>query len=544
MTILNFNDFLNENQSPLNESLREGDAYLLGDSTSILLGLTKDLKNRISPLKGLSEVGIGTFKFSELLEDYREEHPETKFVFLFMGANDLYSIDTNILKSAKIVREELNRIFPNAQKFIARAGSWGWGGLSIFGKGNSIPAEMNKYYEQVWKPLGFMILKEYAGIKINDKGDAVHPDLNSPGIKELANEILEISEGRREFYVEDVKSLRDLETIEIQGEGGILVNYYDILQNAIHEGIKLYKDSELIFNPIVERCQVGLKFLGYPLPKFGVDGIFGPETEESVRSYKYDYSVEGVQNSMDDYFFISLINNLKNKGFTGFDVEEILAQSYESIEALSGEVTGSPYQYSGDLGGDEYLIFVQHNQGVAGATSLVNAKYGKGPINKFTSSKGMVNNIPSDMPEYRNQILEALKSGNEQRAATLFLEMWKIKYAAKKEEGMKLINTPKYADIKAILEKSSAESGIPFEVLVGIATIESGLNPTVGNSTYKGLFALNASTAVKYNPAISQSTIHDPIINADAASKMLAAGKEQLAQGLRRSGVMSNLDFA
>jgi hypothetical protein len=156
----------------------------------------------------------------------------------------------------------------------------------------------------------------------------------------------------------------------------------------------------------------------------------------------------------------------------------------------------------------------------------------------------MVNNIPSDMPDYRKQILEALSSGNDQRAASLFLEMWKIKYAAKKQQGMKLINTPEYSNIKTILEKVSGETGVPFDTLVAIATIESGMNPNVGNSTYKGLFALNASTAVKYNPAINQANVHDPVINADAAGKMLAAGKNELAKNLQRSGVMSNLDFA
>jgi hypothetical protein len=109
---------------------------------------------------------------------------------------------------------------------------------------------------------------------------------------------------------------------------------------------------------------------------------------------------------------------------------------------------------------------------------------------------------------------------------------------------MKLINTPEYATTKAILEKVSGETGVPFESLVAIATIESGLNPKVGNSTYKGLFALNPSTAVKYNPSISQANVHDPVINADAAGKMLAAGKNELAKNLQRSGVMSNLDFA
>ena len=540
MAILKFEDFLNENLSKMNESLKQGDAYLIGDSTSILLGSTKELKSKISVLKGLSEVGIGTTKFSELLKGYTKKHPEVKFIFLFMGANDLYEPTPSVLKAAKTVKEEMIRIFPNAQKFVVRAGSWGWGGLKIYGKGESIPSEMSRYYESVWKPLGFTILKEYLKIQFDNKDNPMHPDLNAPGIKELAKEILDITEGKKEFYIEDIKSLRDVESIDVDDEERVS-NFYDVLQDAVHEGIDLHQEFDLTFNPIVERAQVALEFLGYPLPKFGVDGLFGPETESSVSSYKYDYSVGGDSNSMDDYFFISIINTLKNRRFTGKDIEEALEKSYASIEDLSDDTS---LNFSGDLGGDEYLIFVQHNQGVAGATSLVNAKFGKGGINPFTKSKGMINNIPSDMPEYKNQIVEALNSGNDQRAASLFLEMWKIKYASKKEQGMKLINNPKYSEVKQILEKVALDTGIPFEVLVTIATIESGLNPDVGNSTYKGLFALNPSTAVKYNPSITNSNVHNPLINAEAAGKMLLAGKNELMKGLNRSGILGELDFA
>jgi peptidoglycan hydrolase-like protein with peptidoglycan-binding domain len=563
MNLLNFKDFLNEGLGELNESLKRGDAYLVGDFGSILLGSTRELKNEVKPLEYLAipryikkdkgekggeefrEIKLDTYLFSEILKDYKKDHPETKFVFLFMGAGDLYEFDSNTIRYAREVRKEMIRIFPNAQRFIVSAGSWGWENLNVYGDSSNIPSEILKYYESVWKPLGFIFLKEYLGVQYDENNNPIAPNSENKQIGRLSKEILEIAEGEREFYTEDVKSIRDLSSIEMDEEGK-LINFYDVLQSAIHEGLEISKDLSYTFNPVVERAQIGLKFLGYELSKFGIDGIFSPEVEEAVRKYKSDYLVEGDSNVMDDYFFISLINNLKNKGFRGINIDEIIGQSYSEIDDLENQqgISSPSYSFSGDLGGDEYLIFVQHNQGVAGAASLVNAKYGKGEIHSFTRSKGMVNNIPSDMPDYRKQILEALSSGNDQRAASLFLEMWKIKYAAKKQQGMKLINTPEYSNIKAILERVSGETGVPFDTLVAIATIESGLNPNVGNSTYKGLFALNASTAVKYNPAINQSNVHDPVINAEAAGKMLASGKSELAKSLQRSGVISNLDFA
>jgi hypothetical protein len=547
MKILNFEGFLNENFSQLNESLGRGEAYLIGDSMSILLGNTRTLRNKVKPIMDISMVGVGTSSYAKILENYKKDHPETKFVFLSMGANDLYRVDQNILKKAKEVRENINRIFPNAQKFVLKAGSWGWGGLSEYGTGKYPPGELTRYYEEVWEPLGFLCLDEYVGIQFDKNDKPSHPELKTKGVEELAREILSIVEGKKDFYREDIQSLKDLRALGMEEES-VLSKFYDVLQKAVHENLKLYRQSEgdLHFDPVVERSQVGLNFLGYPLPKFGADGIFGDETLQSLREYKQDYEVEGDQNSMDDYFFISLISNLKDKQFSGNDILGIIDMGYKSIEKYSDEESSSgQYPSSGYQGDDEYLIFVQHNQGVAGASSLVNAKFGKGTIHPFTKTKGMINNIPSDLEKtFGSQIREALASGDDKRAATLFLEMWKMRYGQKKEQALQMINTPKYSDIKAVLEKASAESGVPFEVLATIANIESSLDPKAGNSTYKGLFALNPSTAVKYNPSLSYVNVYDPIVNAQAGSKMLYSGKEELVKALNRSGVLGELDFA
>ena len=100
MKILNFEGFLNENFSQLNESLGRGEAYLIGDSMSILLGNTRTLRNKVKPIMDISMEGIGTPSYVKILENYKKDHPETKFVFLSMGANDLYRVNQNILKKA------------------------------------------------------------------------------------------------------------------------------------------------------------------------------------------------------------------------------------------------------------------------------------------------------------------------------------------------------------------------------------------------------------------------------------------------------------
>lgn len=44
----------------------------------------------------------------------------------------------------------------------------------------------------------------------------------------------------------------------------------------------------------VEAVQIGLQILGYSLPRFGTDGLFGPETANAVNKYKQDKSLNSL----------------------------------------------------------------------------------------------------------------------------------------------------------------------------------------------------------------------------------------------------------
>lgn len=50
----------------------------------------------------------------------------------------------------------------------------------------------------------------------------------------------------------------------------------------------------------VESVQIGLLLLGYQLPKFGVDGKFGPETSRAVTQFKKDNNIKDVSLSFDN----------------------------------------------------------------------------------------------------------------------------------------------------------------------------------------------------------------------------------------------------
>ncbi len=56
-------------------------------------------------------------------------------------------------------------------------------------------------------------------------------------------------------------------------------------------GITQQEKGSMTFQKEVETMQIGLILLGYELPRFGVDGLFGPETAEAVKNFKHDNSI-------------------------------------------------------------------------------------------------------------------------------------------------------------------------------------------------------------------------------------------------------------
>jgi peptidoglycan hydrolase-like protein with peptidoglycan-binding domain len=74
--------------------------------------------------------------------------------------------------------------------------------------------------------------------------------------------------------------------------------FFDTLETAAKgNGITQQEKGSMTFQKEVESMQIGLILLGYELPKYGVDGLFGPETASVVQSFKRDnlFVNEGAQ---------------------------------------------------------------------------------------------------------------------------------------------------------------------------------------------------------------------------------------------------------
>ena len=147
------------------------------------------------------------------------------------------------------------------------------------------------------------------------------------------------------------------------------------------------------------------------------------------------------------------------------------AASNASANAYSsGTEQGSmlPDNYSAVPGNDDFTLYMQHQQGIAGAKGLIEASLGTGKLAPDT-----------------------IKAN---------------------------INKPQNAVAKEAIKKYSSKWGVPFDFAIAVANIESGFNPKVGNNSYKGLYALSQSGFNKY---VSRGDIYNADDNANAGIQTL-----------------------
>jgi hypothetical protein len=491
MKVLNFEGFLKIYEAEGNLT-----AELVGDSSvANYKALTSSIK---ASHPGLIQGGINSYGLLKKAKAYSEVDPNARIVFVAMGSNDIYTINPTMIATVASLRNELERIFPNAE-FIVVKGGWGWGGLNKF-SGETDPQEMDRYYDEVWAKNGFNVMDRSQGYS------AEHHTFTNPNIKAQVADMESIVRGNKELYaVASGASMKEPSEEDLE-------EFYDALELAANERKELEQQTPgtYVYDPLVQRIQIGLEFLGKDLPRFGADGLYGPETAESIRQFKEENSLDSPGSVFGTDDMIALISSLKNNNFAPADLGRVWKKSEE--------LAGGNLDMSNDT---DYLYYMQHQQGPAGASSLLRASQGGGqlhPSTRANSGKYLTGNMPSK--EVSAQIAAAIDANDDQRAATLFLSYWRDFWNKKKSQAVSLINQPKYAEVKAAID--SVPSSLPKDFLYTVAFIESGLDPKpMSSGRYLGLFAITKENLQKKVPG---GDIFNPKDNAFAAIKGMEEG--------------------
>jgi len=213
----------------------------------------------------------------------------------------------------------------------------------------------------------------------------------------------------------------------------------------------------------------------------------------------------------------------------GTETTATTATSNSGIETIGTAGSYTPTgTYTATPGNDDFALYMQHQQGIAGAAGIVKSLNGTGKMHPDTIKTksgvkyaNLVQNVPSDRPQVKKDIIASLDKGDQKTAAGLFLNMWKEKWFAKQKQARTAINSPKNSEVKDAITKASAKYKVPFDFAITVANIESGLNPKAGNASYKGLFAMQPNSNYGGTVTAMGNNWSDPYTNAENGVKLL-----------------------
>lgn len=168
-------------------------------------------------------------------------------------------------------------------------------------------------------------------------------------------------------------------------------DFFKTLEDSKPTGLSQEEVGSIEYKKSVESMQIGLIMLGYDLPRYGVDGLFGPETAKSVENYMSDRGIEAKEGPFTvatTEMLDKLISELKQKDIskeeiTKFvngevDVEGLVDQNFyeKLLENLKAPVT------------NENLMFLyawRQAEGKAGTFNPFNTTHGMPGATNFNS---------------------------------------------------------------------------------------------------------------------------------------------------------------
>lgn len=192
--------------------------------------------------------------------------------------------------------------------------------------------------------------------------------------------------------------------------------FFQTLEN-IKKPVSQQQRGSMSYQKDVETIQIGLELLGYDLPKYGIDGLFGPETAAAVNKFKNDNKV--LSESIEFVSGTKLIGRPGQGTHNASDWQsrnawDVAAPAGSSVKSLtSGTVTkvfssGPGIKKSGvkKIYGDQ--VTVKSNNGPDVFYTHITASVSKGDSVNVGDEIGKIMTLPG-MPSH---VHVGLSSGN------------------------------------------------------------------------------------------------------------------------------------
>jgi len=127
---------------------------------------------------------------------------------------------------------------------------------------------------------------------------------------------------------------------EVTGE---VNDFFKSLEVSKEDGLSVEEIGSMEYKKSVESLQIGLILLGYELPRFGVDGLFGPETEKAVDKFINDNEIEVKDDSTSTAtpeMLVILIEKLKSEGISKEDLKKHINSSLNADGSIGEKTNG------------------------------------------------------------------------------------------------------------------------------------------------------------------------------------------------------------
>lgn len=120
--------------------------------------------------------------------------------------------------------------------------------------------------------------------------------------------------------------------------------FYNTLQTiANNGGLNQQKMGGMTYQKAVETMQIGLTLLGYQLPKYGIDGLYGTETANAVNKFKQDNSIlnessQELRQTLDSLGYDEKNNELTSGGEVSENITDIVGEILKQYKQSNPDV--------------------------------------------------------------------------------------------------------------------------------------------------------------------------------------------------------------